>query len=125
MSFEVFAPGCRAQRRFLRDGAADAMRRAVHQMKDQSQRREQLVEFRQVLPDERLIVVWYSRLVHILGPFDEDGLRLIAETEVRGGRAPPQARGSKSASFSKTAKAASLAALSGARSRHSQRRGSG
>jgi hypothetical protein len=53
-------------------------------MKDQSKRREELIEFRQVLPDERLILVRYSRPVHVTGPFDEDGLRLIAETEVRG-----------------------------------------
>jgi hypothetical protein len=48
------------------------MRRAVHQMKGQRQRREQLVEFRQVLPDERLILVRYSRPVHVSGPFDEE-----------------------------------------------------
>ena len=40
MRFEVFAPGRRPQRRLLRDGATDALRRAVHQMKDQRQRRE-------------------------------------------------------------------------------------
>jgi hypothetical protein len=38
-------------------------------MKNQSQRWEQLVEFRQVLPDEWLILVRYSRLVHVSGPF--------------------------------------------------------
>jgi hypothetical protein len=51
-------------------------------MKDQSQRRKQLVEFRQVLPDERLILVRYSRPVHVSRPFDEDGLRFVVEVEV-------------------------------------------
>src|ERR1700730_15328350 len=97
MRFQVFAPGCRAQRRFLRDGTADALRRAVHQMKYKRQRRKQLVEFRQVLPDERLILPRYSRPVHVSGPFDEYGLRFIVEAEVgelgevvRWGRAPSQ-----------------------------------
>jgi hypothetical protein len=53
MGFQVLAPGRRAQRRFLRDGAADAPGRAVHQMKRKRQRRKQLVEFRQMLPDKR------------------------------------------------------------------------
>ena len=59
------------------------------------QRRKQLVESRQVLPDYRFVLVFNSPAVQILGPFDEDGLRFVVEAEVgelgevvRRGRAP-------------------------------------
>jgi len=84
MSLQVFALGRRAQRRFLAHGAADALRRAVHQMKDQCQRGKQLVELCQMLPDERLILVRYSRPVHVSRPFDEDGPQRPSSLELRG-----------------------------------------
>ena len=58
------------------------MRCAVNQMKDQRQRRKQLIELRQTLSDERLILARYSRPVDVSGPFDEDGLSVVVEAEV-------------------------------------------
>jgi hypothetical protein len=77
MGFETFAPGRRSQRRLVRDGAGNALRRAVRQMKDQRQRRNQLVELRQALPDDRFVLIRYSQTVHIL---DSRG-RLAHDTE--------------------------------------------
>ena len=56
---------------------------AVHQVKDERQRRKQLVELRQMLPDDRFVLARHAPPVHVLGPFDEDRLRLGVEAEMR------------------------------------------
>lgn len=58
------------------------MRRAVHQMKDESECWKELVEFGQMLPDEWIVFVWHPNLMHFCRPLDEEGLRLVVEPEV-------------------------------------------
>jgi hypothetical protein len=82
VGFEVFAPCCRPQRRFRRHRSPLPGRRTLDEVKDQCQRREQLVELRQVLRDNWASLVGTAPVM-VARPFDEDFLRRFIEGKIR------------------------------------------
>ena len=55
--------------------------RAIDEVQDQRQRREELVVLGQMLADDRIILGRHAHAMKLLRPFDEHPLRLITEAE--------------------------------------------